>query len=398
MIEKADLDSKGRHVVLSVLIMTLVTSAGCSSLLTDDVSPSAVTEGPSQQETTVVNNGSANNTSNSVAIPTNGTDLRNISLPNDTHADTFYGEVDGGDPVLDGTNRYYEPVAFTGETDERINVSMSSIAGDPELQLRAPNGSTVALDNNDGDGNDAQLQIVRLDQTGEYTLVAASAEANSSFTYRLMVEHYIEPNFNGPMSSWDEESRYLEFSRDYLLVAQNLTGGIDGPRDEVTAAGAEGNLTAMGNYTVNTEEDYIIVGYAMERNATPYERIDVDGALQGSYWGLYNAYVNSDTAENASWVPERIYHQAYTYEGELYRTTYLELDWARQFYEAGGLANETAQAIYSSRYFATLRFGPAHQDYTEGGEYSTTPEEAPVETYENVTIDVQADNSTTARP
>lgn len=371
-----------RHALLSVAIVMLIMSAGCSSFLTDGNPAAAGTEQSPATSTLTP----TNNTSSVSGMPSDGTDLRNVTIPeNDTDRNTYTGEIDAGDSVLEGTNRYYEPVQFTAEAGDKINVSLSSIANDPELQLRNPNGSTIATDDDGGDGNDARITRFELNQTGQYTLVAAAAEPNTSFTYTLAVERYVEPNFQGPMSSWDEQSRYLEFADDYRLVAQNLSGGPDEPSDAETIDEIEGNLTA-GTYTVNTQEDYIIVRYYMDANSTPMERISIDASLQDAYYGLYEAYIDSDGAENASWVPERIYHVAYDYDGNLYRTSYLDREWAVAYSEAGGSGNYSARATYNSLYFSTFRQGPAHQNYTEGGEYATTLEEAPVGTYENTSI------------
>lgn len=399
MIQTKLFKSKRRYIALNVLIALLIVSAGCSSLLPSGGATPVTAENPSQQGTLTTTSDSRNTTSTptGTTMPANGTDLRGVSIPeNDSGRNTYTGETDGDDPVLNGTHQYYEPISFTAEAGDRINVTMGSIAHNPELQLQNPNGTTIAIDDDSGEGNSARFETLRLNRTGQYTLVATSAEPNSSFDYTLTVERYVEPNFNGPMSSWDEQSQYLEFSYDYLTGAQNLTGGPSGPSNATTAEEAEGNITAA-DYWVNTEEDYIVVTYAMEEDATPRERIDIDAALMNAYYGLYDEYTESEGAVNASWVPDRIYHLGYNYDGELYRTSYLNREWAVEFSEAGGVANSTAQSDYASLYYATLRQGPAHQNYTAGGTYSTTPDEAPVETYENTTIDTAPALSPTYR-
>ena len=205
------------HTALVLGIGLLLLSAGCSSIFTDGAGEPAT----AQQQTSTP--GGDNETINN-RIPTDGADLRSIAIPetedNVTAAD---GEVDGGDPVLNGTNRYYEPISFTAEAGTIINVSMSSDDGNPELRLRDSNGTTIVADG--GDRNLAQFEMFELNQSGQYTLVATSASDNGSFEYTLTVERYVEPNFNGPPSSWDEESRYLEFARDYILVSQSVSGG-----------------------------------------------------------------------------------------------------------------------------------------------------------------------------
>jgi len=87
-------------------------------------------------------------------------------------------------------------------------------------------------------------------------------------------------------------------------------------------------------------------------------------------------------------MPDRIYHVGYNYTGEVYRTSYLDRAWAVEFHEAGGLTNDTAQRSYYSQYLATLRTGPAHENYMEeGGTYSLSPNETVVGEYENTTGD-----------
>jgi len=376
---------EARHVALSVVIAALVVSAGCSSLLADEgQSPETTTEQNTRTESVTT---SETNTSTEPTMPANGTDLRTVTIPeNASERYTYTGEIDGGDSVLTGTNRYYEPVQFTAEAGTKINVSLSSIAHDPELQLRTPNGSTVAIDDDGGDGNDASITRFELNQTGQYTLVAAAAEPNTSFTYTLAVERYVEPNFQGEPSNWDEQSRYLEFGDDYRILAQNLSGGaneqvyVDSP-DEL-----EGNLTA-GVYNVSTEDDYIIVRYYMDSNSTAMELVSIDAALQNAYYGLYDAYTEDENdPTNASWVPDRIYHIAYNYDGELFRTTYIDREWAVAFSEAGGIGNTTARSSYANRYIATLRYGPAHPNYNiQNGTLSLTGADEVVATYANTT-------------
>jgi hypothetical protein len=319
----------------------------------------------------------------------NGTDLRSIAIPDtEDTVTTADGEIDGSDSVLNGTNRYYEPVSLRAEAGTMINVTMSSDGGNPELRLRGPNGTILAADG--GDGNTAQFERVELNQTGQYTLVATSVRNNSGFEYTLTVERYVEPNFNGSMSSWDEESQYLDFARGYLLVAQSTSGGCFCTNNGVSSPNeAPGNLTEI-NYTANTEDDYVVVTYAMDPNATTYERLDIDSALRLAYTDLYQAYSNSNGAENASWVPDRIYQRGITYDGELYRTTYLELDWAQDYAENGEADNQSAILQYAFRQLNTTRYGPAHENYTQGGELSTTASEFPEETYANATDDAEA--------
>lgn len=346
MNETSRLTSPSRYTILCVLVAVLVATAGCSSLVSESTTP---TETPSTPSNTLADEGS---------------DLRSISVP-ENGSSSADGEIDGSDPLLASTGTHYEPIQFTVDAGTMVNLSVVSESGTPELRLQDPNGTTVASDSSDG--NSAEFATLELNQTGQYTLVVTSSEEYSGFEYTLTVERYIEPNFNGPPSSWDEESRYLEFATDYGLVAQNTSSG---------------NLTAI-NRTANTEDDYIVFTYEMDPNATTYERLSIDNALQISYWFLYEEYAADDgDFNNESWVPERIYHRAITPDGDFYRSTYVTLEWARDYGETED------PRLYGARYFATLRYGPANQGYIEGGNRSTTASDFPEETYRNVTVNV----------
>lgn len=335
-----------RHTVLRVLVAVLVVTAGCSSLVSDNSRPTETPDTPSN------------------TLPDDGINLRNITIP-DNGSTSADGEIDGTDPVLASTGAHYEPVQFTADAGTSVNITVISDSGVPQLYLRAPNGTTVATDSTDG--NSAGFKLLELERSGQYTLIAAATDDRSGFEYTLTVERYIEPDFNGPPSSWDEKSRYLEFATDYGLVAQNTSSG---------------NITAI-NRTANTDDDYIVFTYEMDPNATLYERLSVDNALQISYWFMYEEYAADDgDFNNESWVPERIYHRAITPEGDFYRSTYITLEWARDYGETGD------PQLFQARYWETLRYGPAHQEYVEGGNRSTSASAFPEETYGNVTVNL----------
>lgn len=354
-----------RHIILSVFFAVLILSAGCSSVLTDRNSSPPTT--PTQEVTAGSDGNSTNNT-----ISANGTDLRNISIPDEgENSNVAEGEVDGGDSVFDGTNRYYEPIRFTADAGDSINVSLQAESDDIEFHLRSPNGSTIAVENHDDGSDSIQIEMLELNRSGQYTLVVAATEPNTSFEYTLTMERYVEPDFQGELSEWDEESRYLSFADDYLLFAQYFSGGPAQYEYPETPEEADGNLTAT-HYTVNTEEDYVVVEYMLDPDATTLEMINVDTAVQDAYARVYGEYLSNSTTQNTTWVPDRVYHRVRTYEGELYRTTYLDREWAVDFYENDGLDNTTAQVIYANRYWSTIRQGPAHPEYEPGSEVATT--------------------------
>jgi hypothetical protein len=124
----------------------------------------------------------------------------------------------------------------------------------------------------------------------------------------------------------------------------------------------------------------------MDDNATGLETVDADTALMYADNGIYELYGRDDVDENRTWMPDRIYHIGYNYAGEVYRTSYLDREWAVEFHEAGSLENDTAQRTYFTQYLATLRNGPAHENYNaEGGTFSIAPNETVAETYANTT-------------
>jgi hypothetical protein len=329
-----------------ILVALFVVSAGCNGLASNS---------NGTQETPITPEN---------IISTDGADLRHIEVP-DNGTITADGEIDDDDPILASSGAHYEPVQFTAPAGTIINATMVSDTGTPDLRLLGPNGTTITTGSASG-GRD-KFEMVELNQAGQYTFLATATNESSGFNYTLTVDQYIEPNFNGPPSSWDEESRYLEFGYDYLFTAENTSGQ---------------NLTAI-NRTANTDDDYIVATYEIEQNSTTYERLSIDSALQISYWYLYQAYTEDNpNIHNKSWVPERIYHRAITPDGDFYRSTYVTLEWAKDYGETGD------PRLYAARYFDTLRYGPAHQEYVEGGNRSTTVSTFPDETYRNVSVNL----------
>ena len=375
MIRMALFDSEARYIALSVAIAALMVSAGCNSLLNDSSSTPPTTERPNQQGTTTPVGANSSN------LSANGTDLRSVTIPEEgSNPNTYYGEIDGDDSVTEDTNQYYESISFTAEAGDIINITMTSIANDPELQLRNPNGTTVAIDNNGGDGNNAAFELLTLNETGQYMLVASAAQPNTGFDYTLTVERYVDPN--PELDEYNERQRLEEFANDYIVYAQFQSGGRDRYINE--SEDPQGNLSALNNRSVNVTTDEAVVGYFMEEDATTIERIDIDVSLMQAYTLMYESYIADDgSPENASWVPDRIYHVAYTYNGELYQVSYIERDWSVEYYERGGPDNSSALTDYGLLYYTTVRRGPAHPEYNEdSGTLSTDPEN-PLEVYAN---------------
>ena len=377
----ARFNSKRRHTVLSVVFAALIVTAGCSSMLTDDSGP---TPGPNQsnQQGTAT---PANESSGTAGMPANGTDLRSVSLPeNESEVNVYSGEIDGGDSILEGTNQYYEEIVFAAEAGDRIAVGMAAGSGDTEIRLRNPNGTTIAIADNTSlnDSNNSSVTNLTLTQTGQYTILAAAAEPNTSFEYQLAIRHHPETteedeeNFQGEPSEWDERSRYLDFIEGASRIAADNAGGQDAANwsdyEPETAEEMEGNLSVR-NYSVNTEEDYVVMSYYMHENETTDQMVDVYWALLNSYWGGYNFYTNESNRGNASWVPDRIYHVGYTFDDEVYRTSFIERDWLVEYHENSAISNESAANDYFALFPQTVRSGPAHPNYDPDGLFSVEP-------------------------
>jgi PGF-CTERM protein len=123
-------------------------------------------------------------------------DIRQI-----TYGETVYGEIDQSDPDESQYNGYHEPVTFRGYTGDVISVSMQS-TGDTYLYLVAPDGTVVAEDDDGGSGLNSALREVRLNQTGQYTVVATSFYADATFSYSLAVEASVS---NAPAEDEEED-------------------------------------------------------------------------------------------------------------------------------------------------------------------------------------------------
>jgi hypothetical protein len=348
-----------RTALISSLLAALIVTAGCSGFLSD---PGSGLEG----DPTVT---SDQEESDDELRPANGTDLRSINL-SDEETTTASGELDGSDPVSE--NYVYEPVEFEAEAGTVVNITMQA-GGQPRLRLVSPNGSVVDVTSAGGPGI-ARFTSVGLTESGRYTIEATSAIPNATFEYTLSIERD-RTLFAGPQSTWNETEKYLEFGRDFSENAN------------LTADNGEFYKTPSDRYLrANASGDYLVIGYRYDpENLTSREIIDIDVSLQLAYENLYDAYANdfaedSDSAEDESWVPEVIYFRAEGPDGELYNTNFIERRWAQDAVETGHTE------VYAARYYSTNRFGPANPGYlSEGGRFSTTDEEFPLETYKNFT-------------
>jgi len=138
-----------------------------------------------------------------------GPDLRTLS-----YGDTASGQVDAADPTRDNPRGndnahtgtwYYEPVTFTGSAGDLVRIDLQSSGTDTVVVLVAPDGTTVSVNEDGGDGNDS-LVLHRLQQDGEYTVQVTSHYPNTTFDYSLSLSKLTVPYESDPGSIEDGES------------------------------------------------------------------------------------------------------------------------------------------------------------------------------------------------
>jgi S1-C subfamily serine protease len=121
------------------------------------------------------------------------------------------GRLGEGSSVLPFDNSYYNTYLFEGQAGQQVIIEMSSREIDAYLILLDPRGRELAQDDDSGGGTDARI-IIRLPETGTYTLLANSYAAGEAGTYTLRVGE-VSPSV-----------RSMTESRSILLREQGLLG------------------------------------------------------------------------------------------------------------------------------------------------------------------------------
>ena len=130
-------------------------------------------------EYTIVARGYDGNTgSYSLTLELIDTDVEVSSGGTISYGDTIRGSVD---------NRSGEEWTFDGRTGDIIRISMESNNLDTFIELRGPDGDTIAEDDDGGSGTDSQIATLWLAESGEYTIVARSFQDNRG-SYRLTLQ------------------------------------------------------------------------------------------------------------------------------------------------------------------------------------------------------------------
>ncbi len=95
--------------------------------------------------------------------------------------------LEEGDNVLPMDNSLFDAYIFEGKAGEQVSIEMSSREIDPYLILLSPTGTEVAQDDDSGGEKNAKI-VVRLPESGTYTLIANSYTGGESGAYRLTVQ------------------------------------------------------------------------------------------------------------------------------------------------------------------------------------------------------------------
>jgi len=317
-------------------------------------------------------------------------DLREIEMQvvgSEDYAPNTLGEIDRADPTNE--DGHYEPVDFAAQANDTINVTASASGGDPVVELRAPNGTTLAVDDDDGPDDAAKIEEETLPVTGRYTVLVSSADDSSSetFTYRLTVNRHayegeLEPEepeeseetneseeineseeteesdtqesgwFTGQISTWNESERYAEWAYDFAAVANDTNAPTN----------------AEPGIWVNPVQDYAVITLIGWGSYNASQNQDIAAALALTNADNYKLYLNDSTRQvNESWIPDQTYVRFVTpKDRDIYRLTALSK-------EAAAIgANRSGHGAGPSidSYFYSLRQGPANSLYDEGAKTS----------------------------
>ena len=340
-----------RQALLSVLLASLMVTAGCAGILSSDSS----SNGAGTPTSTA--GGGANNTSSA-----DGVDLRSISVP-DNGSVTRSGELDRGDPK--SGNKYYEPVQVAAVEGQAVNITMRAENGNPGLRVVNPDGNVTAVISNES-GTATGILGGQFAQTGRYTIEATSANDNATFNYSLTIERVDLEELRsgsgellaGPRSEYNETEQYLTFARDVALVTADST---DLGLYSLNVTGTEFQSNVSGpDIQANASADYVVITYKQGDSNVLSRLNEIDSTFMAAYSNLLENYQNlgtdTTTPENESWVPDIIFLRGLNESGELYRTHFITQDWARTYAESN--RNTSDNERYDARHGSTTRIGP----------------------------------------
>jgi hypothetical protein len=170
------------------------------------------------------------------------------SLNSITYGQTTTGTVGEEDPTRDNPRPsandhsgtwYYEPVTFDGTAGEVVRIDLQSAGSDTVVVLVAPDGDTVAVNEDGGDGNDSLL-VHRLDETGEYTIQVTNHYPETSFEYSLSLTE-LEALYEPDPTSMDGEGRIVGRISD----SDPQLARFNGHHENVTFSGDRGETATV---------------------------------------------------------------------------------------------------------------------------------------------------------
>jgi len=361
-------DTTIRQALLSVLLASLMVTAGCAGILSDEGSNGGT------PTSTATAGGGANNTSSA-----DGVDLRSISIP-DNGSVARSGELDRGDPK--SGNKYYEPVQVAAVEGQVVNITMRAENGNPGLRIVNPDGNVTQVVSNDT-GNLAGFLGGKFTQSGRYTIEATSANDNATFNYTLTIERVDieeirdDELLDGPRSGYNETEQYLTFARDVTLIAANLSDQNKSAWSiDYVGTQFESSNVSGPDIQASASGDYAVITYKVGDSNALSHLNDFKVAFTVSYANMLEGYVDlGDTTDprNESWVPDMIFFRGINETGELRRTHFITTEWAAQYSETKN--NDR----YAAQWGSTLRIGPGaiHNDPEESGATTITDEEFP---------------------
>ena len=368
-------DTSVRQALLSVLLASLMVTAGCSGILSGESS----SDGAGTPALTATAGDGEKNASSA-----DGVDLRSISIP-DNGSVTHSGELDRSDPK--SRNKYYEPVQVAAIEGQAVNITMRAENGNPGLRIVNPEGNvTQSISNESRTVTGFSGQFT---QTGRYTIEATSAAESATFNYsltikRIEIETENDELLAGPKSEYNETEQYLTFAKDMTYVTADITDyGLYSLNH--TGTGFASNVSGP-DIQANASADYAVITYKVGDSNAWSRLSDIDVAFMVNYANLWEDYQelgsNSSDPKNESWVPEIIFLRGLNESGELYRTHFITKDWARNY------ARTENDDKYAERHGSTTRIGPG-APYNRSNYPQITPisdDEFP-EVYWNFTFD-----------
>ncbi|TAF50811.1 MAG: hypothetical protein EAZ61_11900 [Oscillatoriales cyanobacterium] len=134
------------------------------------------------------------------------------------------GRLERGDRTLDSDGSYYDTYTLNGSSGQQLRIELTSTEFDTYLVLLDPSGQPVGENDDRSQSDSNSLLSVRLDRSGEYTIVANSYDNRGRGSYSLTVvdlgapsDTSRNPSSNTPSS---RQPRTLSLRGDLAALAE----------------------------------------------------------------------------------------------------------------------------------------------------------------------------------